>query len=721
MMPPEAGSRIGRFRPARKHAPGALKPRMVAIVGNPNCGKTTLFNALTGLRQRVGNYPGVTVEKKEGRLALQDGIQCTLIDLPGTYSLLASSPDEQIATDILLGRASHTARPDLVVCVVDACNIERSLYLVSQLLDRSVPLVIALNMVDAAARNGITVRVRVLERELGVRIVPTVASKRRGVEELKRVIGEGAGAAGKSRQWRLPEPVQRECDELIGLLDKHHQLKGPDAFDEASALLATDTADLERMVRYDPALRNHVRRDHQRLEFLGVDRSSVFVEARYQWIRSLCAEAVSQEPRNGATLTHRIDRIVTHRVWGIVIFAGIMALLFQSIFTWAALPMAWIHDGFDALSLFLTSIIPPGDLQNLLVRGALGGVAAVVTFLPQIILLFLFIGVLEDSGYMARAAFIMDRVMGRVGLHGKSFIPLLSSFACAIPGIMATRTIENPKDRLATMLVAPLMSCSARLPVYTLLIAAFIPARSVLGIFTAAGLTLLSMYALGLFAALGMAWLFKKTFLKSSVPVFLMELPEYKIPSIRSVLVQVAERATSFLRRAGTVILGASILLWFLASYPRMDGALPAERLQHSYAGLAGRFIEPVIRPLGFDWKVGIGLVSSLLQREMFVSTMGTIYNIGNANDEGGQVSLRDRMNGDRDPATGLPTFTALTAVCLMVYYVLAMQCLSTVAVMRRETNSWRWPAFQIAYMSALAYGVTFVVYRAGLWLGLGG
>jgi ferrous iron transport protein B len=323
---------------------------------------------------------------------------------------------------------------------------------------------------------------------------------------------------------------------------------------------------------------------------------------------------------------------------------------------------------------------------------------------------------------MARAAFIMDRVMGKVGLHGKSFIPLLSSFACAIPGIMATRTIDNPKDRLATMLVAPLMSCSARLPVYALLIAAFVPAGTVLGLFSYAGITLLSMYLLGLVAALTMAWVFKKTFLRGTPPAFLMELPPYKLPSLRSVLYQMWERASSFLKRAGTIILGASILLWFLASYPKLEHATRAQQLNYSFAGRAGHLIEPVIKPLGFDWKIGIGLVSSLLQREVFVSTMGTIYNIENpSGDEAGSLSLRRQMSRDRDPATGLPTFTLLTAICVMVYYVLAMQCLSTVAVMRRETNGWKWPLFQIGYMTVLAYIVTFAVYRVGLWLGIGG
>jgi ferrous iron transport protein B len=696
--------------------------RHIALVGNPNAGKTTVFNALTGLRQKVGNYPGVTVEKKEGRILFPHGKEGSLLDLPGTYSLNATSPDEQIVTDVLLGLAPETPIPQMVVCVVDASNIERGLYLVSQIIDRRFPLVVALNMTDVAAKQGIVVHPSILERELGVRVIPMVARREEGLDELKQAILATRTDTGKARQWRLPEPVRRECEELAGLLQDRHRLAETDAFHEAMALLTADSALIDRIDRFAPELLQHVRRDHQKLDFLGIDRSSVFFVSRSEWIRGVCAQAVTRTFHPGVTLSDKIDRIVTHRVWGIGIFMVIMAVLFQAIFSWAEIPMALINDGFDWLGGVVAGFVPPGDLQDLLIRGGLAGVAAVVTFLPQILFLFLFLGFLEDSGYMARAAFIMDRLMGKVGLHGKSFIPLLSSFACAIPGIMATRTIDNPKDRLATMLVAPLMSCSARLPVYALMIAAFVPAGKLLGFFSFAGITLLSMYLLGLVAALSMAWLFKKTLLRGTPPSFLMELPPYKLPSLKSVFYQVWERAASFLKRAGTIILGASILLWFLASYPRLDHATPAQQLEYSFAGRAGHMIEPVIKPLGFDWKIGIGLVSSLLQREVFVSTMGTIYNLQNgANSDDGSVSLRNHMSQDRDPATGLPTFTILTAICVMVYYVLAMQCLSTVAVMRRETNGWKWPVFQIGYMTALAYGVTLIVYRAGLWLGIGG
>jgi ferrous iron transport protein B len=691
--------------------------RHIAIIGNPNAGKTTIFNALTGMRQKVGNYPGVTVEKKEGRIVFDDGSEAVLLDLPGTYSLTANSPDEKVATDIILGRVDYTPLPELVVCVVDASNLERNLYLISQIIDNHFPVVIALNMIDVAQREGLIIDVQKLSAELGVKIIPTVGSKSIGIDELKTAIASHVEPSRKSRQWILPEPVQRECDELKGMLQTMHHLAEPLAFHEAIVLLTSTAALSEHDDRYAPELLDHVKKDHLQLEKLGIDRNSVVVESRYEWIKRVCTSSVVSQRRNANTTSDKIDRVLTHKVWGFVIFIGLMTVMFQAIFSWANFPMLMIGEAINWIDSQIMQAMPVGDLRDLLVNGAIAGVGAVVTFLPQILFLFLFIGFLEDTGYMARAAFIMDRIMSKVGLHGKSFIPLLSSFACAIPGIMATRTIENRKDRLVTMLVAPLVSCSARLPVYALMIAAFIPPKRILGIFSLPGLTLVSMYLLGLTAALGMAWLFKKTLLKSETPAFIMELPPYKMPSLKSVFMHMWERSALFLKRAGTIILGVSIVLWFLATYPKTEHASASESLDRSFAGRAGHFIEPAIKPLGFDWKVGIGLIGSILQREVFVSTLGTIYNIRDAKQESGIMSLQEHLHKDTDPATGLPTFTALTAICLMVYYVLAMQCMSTVAVMRRETNGWKWPVFQIGYMTALAYAGTFIVYRVGILL----
>lgn len=696
------------------------RTRYVALIGNPNCGKTTLFNALTGLRQKVGNYPGVTVEKKEGRILFDDRTEALLLDLPGTYSLSANSPDEKVATDILLGRADHTPPPDVVICVVDASNVERNLYLASQLIDRHLPMVIALNMIDIAENVGIEINVPALQTTLGVPVIPTIASKGVGIAELKQAIAKAPPPANGRRLWRMPDVVEAETDELIQLLKKHHNLTDAVAFHEAVALLTSPESLEEHRDRFAPELLSHVQKDHEKLEFLGIDRQSVAVESRYEWIQSVCAQVVTQTHRSDMTLSDKIDRVVTHKFWGFIIFLGIMTIIFQTIFAWANIPMELIGDVFGQLGAFIEDRMPAGDLRDLLVNGGLAGVSAVVTFLPQILFLFLFLGLLEDTGYMARAAFIMDRLMSKVGLHGKSFIPMLSSFACAIPGIMATRTIESPKDRLVTMLVSPLISCSARLPVYALLIAAMIPQQMLFGFVSLPGVTLLSMYLLGLVMALGMAWLFKKTLLKGAAPLFIMELPPYKLPSLRSILLQMWERSKLFLQKAGTIILGVSIVLWFLATYPKSEGT-PAQQLEKSFVGMAGKMIEPVIKPLGFDWKIGIGMIGSLLQREVFVSTMGTIYNIQNADEEAGSSSLIEKMRADVDPATGLPVWTTLTAICVMVYYVLAMQCMSTVAVMRRETNGWKWPLIQIGYMTALAYGVTFIVYRVGLMITGGG
>ena len=693
----------------------------VALVGNPNSGKTTLFNALTGLHQKVGNYPGVTVERKEGRISSGDRMQADLIDLPGTYSLHAGSPDEQLATDVLLGSADHTGPPDLVLCAVDATNIERNLYLVTQIIDRRLPLVVALTKMDSAEQNGLTIDAQKLQEALGVPVVPVVARNGRGLDKLRTALFAAGRGYDRPPSWTLPEPLQRASDRLVSLLHQELRRSRPAATHEAFALLAAPDLQHIDFTRYSPALAEEIRKVHAKLTFLGIDRQAAFIEARYAWIKGACAGAVHGPGQPRPRFSDRIDHVVTHPVWGFLIFLGIMGLMFQSIFSWAVIPMAWIADGFTRLGSLVTTHMPPGDLRDLLVHGAIGGVASVVTFLPQIVFLFFFLGLLEDSGYMARAAFIMDRIMGRVGLHGKSFIPLLGSFACAIPGIMATRTIENPKDRLATILVAPLMSCSARLPVYSLLIAAFVPSLALFGIVSLQGMVLLSLYLFGMTAALLMAWLFKKTLLRGIPALFIMELPPYRLPSIKAVLYLVWERALAFLKTAGTIILGVSILLWFLATYPKSEGATPAEQLEQSYAGLAGKTIEPLIRPLGFDWKIGIGLVSSLLQREAFVSAMGTIYNMQGEENTPVPGSLGEAMRADRDPVTGQPTFTLLTALSLLVYYVLAMQCLSTVAVVRRETNGWRWPLLQIAYMSVLAYGCTFIVYRAGLTLGWGG
>lgn len=738
----------------------------VALTGNPNCGKTTLFNALTGLRAKVGNYAGVTVERKEGRLlGTNPPNAVTVLDLPGTYSLSPQSLDEQISRDVLFRRIQEVPAPGLVVVVVDASNLQRNLYYATQVIELGYPTILALNMIDVAQANGIEVDEVALSRELGIPVYPLIASTGQGLPTLREGImaqmvqqrAQSSSPFATLKQtpkfFEVPPEMEKKLGDLAELLARATQNRAVSA--EAEALLLLSDERMSTSAELPPEVLQLIQSSRAELEKSSIDWRSAAIEARYNRIAEVAANSTLETGALKETFSDKLDRILTHKVWGMLIFVAIMALMFQSIFTFAKYPMDAIEAGIGWLGNWVGTLLPPGDLHSLIVDGAIAGVGAVVVFLPQICLLFLFIGLLEDTGYMARAAFLMDRLMSKVGLHGKSFIPMLSSFACAIPGIMATRTIETPKDRLVTILVAPLMSCSARLPVYTLLIAACIPQKKLFGFLGVQGLTMLSMYLLGIVIALLMAWLFKRTILKGETPLLIMELPPYKKPVLRIVLRHMWERSKLFLRRAGTVILGISIILWFLATYPRssqtqrnfdvrrqaVEAAMPSqaanaqlyenskkaqlaqidqeeagELLRNSFAGRAGHLIEPLIKPLGFDWKIGIGLVASFAAREVFVSTMSTVYNVGSADSEktddiAETLKAQKRPNGER-------VYTALTGITLMVFYVLALQCVSTIAVVRRETNSWRWPLFQWAYMGALAWILSFITYQGGRLLG---
>ena len=753
----------------------------VVLTGNPNCGKTTLFNALTGLRAKVGNYAGVTVERKEGRLlGVPAGLSPRVLDLPGTYSLSPQSLDEQISRDVLLNRLSELPAPSLVVVVVDASNLQRNLYYTTQVIELGYPTIVALNMIDVAESNGHQIDPANLVAELGVPVVPLIASEGKGLSELTKEILSQLTTGPQNRRRRfcaLPGDFEKETEQIASLLVQSSEERRDQAAAEALLILSNEKAVSSSAGHYPPAIEEAVTNARRRLESAGVDWRGAAIEARYQAVATIQQLVTTELTPPGETFSDRLDRVLTHKLWGTLIFIGIMMLMFQSIFTFAKLPMEALQNAVDWLGGAVGTLIPPGDLNSLLVDGVIAGVGAVIVFLPQILLLFLFIGFLEDTGYMARAAFLMDRLMSKVGLHGKSFIPMLSSFACAIPGIMATRTIESPKDRLVTILVSPLMSCSARLPVYTLLIGACIPSVTVLGFLKLAGLTMLAMYLLGIIVALLMAWLFKKTLLRGEPPLLIMELPPYKRPLLRVVSRHMWDRSKLFLRRAGTVILGINILLWFLATYPRsaditqqfaakravlqaqlsqlqparatlpVTPAIPANvtsqqletnnaatqlrneltaldneeagaKLRRSFAGHLGRFIEPVIQPLGFDWKMGIGIVTSFAAREVFVSTMSTVYNVGKYDrSESSMKSLAKTLKAQTKP-DGTPVYTALTAITLMVFYVFALQCISTVAIVRRETNSWKWPFFQWLYMGILAWGLAFATFRLGHLLG---
>jgi ferrous iron transport protein B len=743
--------------------------RWVVLTGNPNCGKTTLFNALTGLRAKVGNYAGVTVERKEGRIKLGGEWEVTLLDLPGSYSLSPQSLDEQIARDILLDRLDEVPAPDVVVVVVDASNLERNLYYATQVIELGRPTLVALNMVDVAEQNGHRIDAEELAGRLGVPVIPLVASLGQGIPDLRVALlarMEGGRVRLGEPPWfcRLPESMERELGLVTEGVVGAFPLSRAAARAEALLLLSDEKVLRQGGGRYPVELRGLVADARKRLDEAGVDWRSVAIERRYERASEIHDAVTVEEEGEGERLSDRLDRVVTHRWWGPLIFLMIMGLMFQSIFTFAQWPMEGLELGAAWLGSLIGGVMAPGDLRSLLVDGVVAGVGAVVVFLPQILLLFLFIGLLEDSGYMARAAFLMDRLMSKVGLHGKSFIPMLSSFACAIPGVMATRTIETPRDRLVTILVAPLMSCAARLPVYTLLIAATIPDVRVLGYFKLQGLTMLGMYLLGIVVALLMAWLFKKTLLRGDTPLLIMELPPYKRPVARMVMRHMWDRGKIFIQRAGTVILGISIVLWFLATYPRssaleehydglraaveavgaerlasapeaeadairkaiderlaaLEQEASAQRLWESYAGRLGRGIEPLIRPLGFDWKIGIGIIASFAAREVFVSTMSTVYSVGGVEEAVEGVSgLAETLRTQTWP-DGSPVYTTLVGVTLMVFYVFALQCVSTVAIVRRETNSWRWPLFQWFYMAVLAWTLAFLTYQGGRWLGWG-
>ncbi|NOS69367.1 MAG: ferrous iron transport protein B [Verrucomicrobia bacterium] len=737
----------------------------VALTGNPNCGKTTLFNALTGLRAKVGNYAGVTVERKEGKLTgVETKADIRVLDLPGTYSLSPNSLDEQVSRDVLLNRLPELPSPNLIVVVVDASNLQRNLYYATQVIELGHPTILALNMVDVAETNGQAINSFKLAELLGVPVMPIIASTGEGLPELRQKIVAMATASHEMKPrlfCQLPGLFRIEATSLADLLAKTFQERQLQATAEALLILSNEKALASSTTHYPQVIQDAVTAARKRLDAANVDWRGAPIEWRYARVAEIQQASTTELSPPGETFSDKLDRIVTHKIWGTLIFVVVMAVMFQSIFTFAKYPMEWMQNGVAWAGEHVATAMGPGDLQDLLVNGVIAGVGAVVVFLPQILMLFLFIGLLEDTGYMARAAFLMDRLMSKVGLHGKSFIPMLSSFACAIPGIMATRTIESRKDRLVTILVAPLMSCSARLPVYTLLIAACIPDRRVFGFFKLGGITMLSMYLLGITVALLMAWIFKKTLLKGETPMLIMELPPYKRPVVRVTLRHMWDRSKQFLTRAGTVILGINIILWFLASYPkstRLDSEFETrrseitnsfntvslgtgtgrdtkqlaalqeqiaavnkeesgEKLRHSFAGMAGRAIEPVIAPLGFDWKIGIGIVASFAAREVFVSTMSTVYNVGEADEDMKNLeqTLQEQKRED-----GSQVYTPLTAVTLMVFYVFAMQCVSTVAIVRRETASWKWPFFQWLYMGLLAWGLAFITYHGGKLLGWG-
>jgi ferrous iron transport protein B len=729
----------------------------VVLTGNPNSGKTTLFNVLTGMRARVGNYPGVTVERKEGRmLGPSSQAPVDILDLPGSYSLSPQSLDEQVARDLLFQRLPEVPKPDLVVIVVDASNLERSLYYATQIIELGYPTVVALNMVDLAEASGLRIDADPLSRMLGVPVVPTSAPAGLGLDLLRQSIVKGLKQPEYPRVncfFDPPAVVMEEWERLRNLIPRSASEPAGLAASEAALLLSHEGESPHALPVHWDALRPEVARSRTRLEAAQIPWDRAIIEARHARVSAIFRAVAAQTRAAEAHMTDRWDRILTHKTWGLAIFMVLMAILFQTLFIFAHWPMHLLDTGVAKLGGWVGGRIPPGEFHSLVTDGIIAGVGAVVVFLPQICLLFLFIGLLEETGYMARAALLMNRLMSKVGLHGKSFIPLLSSFACAIPGILAARTIENSKDRLITILVAPLMTCSARLPVYTLLIAACIPHARLWGGIQLQGLVLFSMYVLGIGTALGLGWILKKTLVKGAPSMLILELPPFRAPVLGVLLGQVWQRCLLFLKKAGTVILGINILLWFFASYPKsnsleqdlsaqqreaapssarssangaetgaerrgvMAQAAAAERLKNSIAGRAGRLIEPVLIPLGMDWQIGIGLITSFAAREVFVSTMATVYSVGKGGAGDDTAGLARAMQELRRP-DGTKLYTPLLGITLMVFYAFALQCISTIVIVRKETGSWKWPMFQWLYLGALAWLGAFVVYQGGRLLG---
>ena len=635
------------------------RPWSVALVGNPNCGKTALFNLLTGARQKVANYAGVTVERKLGTLTLNSGSSVTVVDLPGAYSLTPASPDEQVTLEVIEGQRAGEAAPDAIVAVVDATNLRMNLRLVLELRRLGRPMIVALNMADVARAKGLMIDVAKLAHELGCPVVETVAVKRDGHAALLRQLEHqlnSAAAVGDSKQHtaRSPTPAQTPAPTPA----------------PAPLNLAEQQVEVRRIL-------------------------------------ALAAPQAAQFQR----FQHRIDAVVMHPVWGLAILTAVLFLIFQAVFSWANVPMDAIKAAMAFAGDWVTAHMADGPLRSLLVDGVIAGAGSVIVFLPQILILFFFILLLEDSGYLPRAAFLLDNVMGKVGLSGRAFIPLLSSFACAIPGVMATRTIANWKDRLATIMVAPLMTCSARLPVYALLIGAFVPNRDVGG-FNLRGLTLFGLYVAGVVSAMAVAWVFKKVWMKSRYQPLMLELPPYRMPGLRNLVLGLWERANIFMRRVGTIIFSLMVVLWFLSTYPAppagIDLAVAGPAIKYSLAGMMGQALQHVFAPIGFNWQISIALVPGLAAREVAVGALGTVYAMSAA---GGAVAE------NLSPVIA-QNWSLATAYSLLAWYVFAPQCISTLAVVKRETNSWRYPIIMAAYLFVLAYAAAFVTYRTTLWLG---
>ncbi len=695
----------------------------IALLGNPNSGKSSLFNRLTGLNQKIGNFPGVTVDKKSGFCLLPSGVTAEIVDLPGIYSIYPRSLDEQIVAEVLLDHRGADS-PDKIVVIADATNLKRGLLLLTQIIDIGLPTILALNMMDLVAKAGISYDLKKLSARLGVQVVPINARNGVGIDELKRVLSQPFAPAEKNtfNVWDEAKAPVRELREKLSVDNDYEAYQ---FLEQPNSLRFLSKSDRETV--------DHIRNAYN--FFPGKFQGAETIQ-RYSVIQDLLNDVILKAADlSWKNTTSRLDRFLTHKVWGYVSFFAILFLIFQAIFAWATLPMDFIDSGFANFSSYLKSVLPEGPLTSLLAEGIIPGIGGIIIFVPQIAILFAFISVLEESGYMARVVFLMDKVMRKFGLNGKSVVPLMSGVACAIPAIMATRTIDNWKERTITIFVTPLMSCSARLPIFTILIALIVPNETALGFFNLQGLALMGLYLLGFLAAIGSAYIMKLLIRVKERSFLIMELPTYRIPKWSNVGYTIVEKTKAFVLEAGKVILAISIILWVLASYgpgdklenareyvlqdaanqrlteQALEDRIAAFRLENSYAGIIGKAIEPVIKPLGYDWKIGIALITSFAAREVFVGTIATIYSIGSVGEED-EVTIKSRLREEINPETGGPRYTPAVGLSLLIFYTFAMQCMSTLAIVYRETKGWKWPLLQLTYMTGLAYLSAFIVYQ---------
>lgn len=689
----------------------------VSLIGNPNTGKTSVFNLLTGLNQQVGNYPGITVEKKEGICKLPRGVKAHILDLPGTYSLNASSLDENVVIEILLNKKDKDF-PDVAVVVSDVENLKRNLLLFTQIKDLEIPTILVINMADRMDRRGISLDIQLLEKELNTKIALLSARKNEGIDELKKLI-----------ETYTTLPTKPCVDALTFAPEYFDRLKKafPKQLFYKLWLVITQDVNFRKIDKKQGSITPdfEIKSESELKRFQQKETIK-----RYQFINEVLKKTLVVDERAATGMRERLDRVLTHKFWGYVIFFAILLLIFQVIYDWSSYPQDLIDEGFAWLSEVTKSLLPSGRFVDLITEGIIPGIGGIVIFIPQIAFLFLFISILEESGYMSRVVFLMDRVMRRFGLSGKSIVPLVSGTACAIPAVMATRNIENWKERLITILVVPFTTCAARLPVYLIIISLVIPNEKVGWIFSYQSLTLMVLYFLGFGSAVGSAWILNKILKIKSKSYFVVEMPGYKIPLFKNVAINVIEKTKAFIFGAGKIILAISIVLWVLASFgptddfsnaellvskqytdlsqQELDQKIASHKLEYSFIGYAGKAIEPIVAPLGYDWKIGIGIISSFAAREVFVGTLATIYSVGNDEEE----TIKNRMAAEINPITGGPLFNLASGISLLLFYAFAMQCMSTLAIVKRETNTWKWPMAQLIFMSLFAYGVALVAYQ---------